>query len=144
MSTTAVDSIANSSSTTSYTLPEVGSGQTLGKDDFLKLLVAQMTNQDPLEPTSNDQFITQMAQLSSYEQMNNLNNQFKINAGLTTLTTGASMIGKQITYTDSSSKTDVTGIVDKVEMANGEFVLSIGGKSVKLSEVKTIEEAAKE
>ncbi len=140
MASADITGIINTSAS-GYQLPSVGSAKQLGKDDFLKLLVAQMTHQDPLEPQTNDQFITQMAQLSSYEQIQNLNDQFKINAGLMTITTGSSMIGKQVTYADTETKADVTGLVDKVEMGDGEFVLSIGGKKVPLSQVKTIADA---
>ena len=48
-------------------------GDELGKDAFLQILVAQMANQDPLSPTSDTEFIAQMAQFSSLEQMQNLN-----------------------------------------------------------------------
>ena len=44
----------------------------LGKDDFLKLFVAQMQHQDPMNPTDNSEFMAQMAQFSSLEQMSNM------------------------------------------------------------------------
>jgi len=49
-----------------------GNVSSLGKDDFLQLLVAQMQNQDPLEPMDNTDFIAQLAQFSSLEQMSNI------------------------------------------------------------------------
>ncbi len=51
---------------------KTGSQQELGKNDFLQLLVAQMENQDPMEPMSNEESIAQLAQFSTLEQMNNI------------------------------------------------------------------------
>ena len=51
---------------------DTGSMQTLGKDDFLKLLVSKLQNQDPLDPMSDESFVAELAQFSALEQMGNI------------------------------------------------------------------------
>ena len=77
----------------------------LGKDDFLKLLITQLSNQDPTDPMDNTEFIAQMAQFSSLEQMTNMNQQFeKLNAMLVS-NQGVGTIGKTV---DVDTGMDIT------------------------------------
>ncbi len=88
-----------SSSAGSSSSPKAAA-KTLGKDDFLKMLLAQLKNQDPLKPLDGTEFAVQLAQFSSLEQLNNMNSELK-NLGLYQMTQGnaqaVSLIGKEIT-----------------------------------------------
>jgi flagellar basal-body rod modification protein FlgD len=80
----------------------------LGKDDFLKILVAQLTHQDPTQPMEDREFVAQMAQFSSLEQMQNLNKEFTRIAGLITLSQATALIGKDVDVAVKEG-TDETG-----------------------------------
>jgi flagellar basal-body rod modification protein FlgD len=71
-----VSAIGNSTSSTSSL--SSANTQALDKDDFLKLLVTQLQNQDPLNPADSTEFVTQLAQFSSLEQLQNVNENIKI------------------------------------------------------------------
>lgn len=95
----------------------------LGKEDFLLLLVTQMQYQDPLEPTDNTEYVAQLAQFSELEQMENLNN--------TTVNTSAySLVGKTVKIEQTSSSgqvTEVQGTVDKVTIQNNKAYVQVNG-----------------
>lgn len=86
--------------------------QSLGKDDFLKLLITQLSNQDPTSPMGNTEFIAQMAQFSSLEQMTNMNQEFsKLNAMMVS-SQGVNTIGKIVDI--NLGDTTTTGKVEAV------------------------------
>ena len=66
-----------SGQSTEPTIAEPGANTQLGKDSFLKLLVAQMQNQDPLNPQSNEEFVAQLSQFTQVEELMNLSSQFE-------------------------------------------------------------------
>jgi flagellar basal-body rod modification protein FlgD len=84
----------------------------LGKDEFLKLLTAQLQQQDPTQPMDSTAFVAQLAQFSSLEQMNNVNDtltKLLTSQGTSLQTTAASMVGKTAVYnTDQVSLTQGT------------------------------------
>lgn len=84
--------------------------QELGKDDFLKLLLAQLANQDPTSPMENTQFIAQMAQFSSLEQMTNMSNEFTKLATMLNSSEAVTVIGKTVDIDVSGQL--VSGVVD--------------------------------
>ena len=84
----------------------------LGKDDCLKLLITQLSHQDPTKPTDNTQMIAQMAQFSSLEQMTNMNQEFaKMNQMLVSAQ-GVNTIGKTVDI--AIGDTSTTGVVEAV------------------------------
>ena len=70
--------------------------QSLGRDDFLKLLVAQLSFQDPLEPMNDREFIAQMAQFSTLEQMTSMSSDFSRLASMLSGSEATSALGKTV------------------------------------------------
>ena len=102
------------------TVTKVKDSKELGKDAFMQLLVAQIKNQDPLNPTDSSESIAQMAQFSSLEQMQNLNTTMTniYNYQTTnTLVSNAALIGKTVTALDSDGNT-VTGKINAVGLSS--------------------------
>ena len=95
------------------------------KNLFLKLMVEQMSHQDPMNPSNSDQWLAQMAQFNSVEQLGNL-----VTANSQSQAVG--LLGKTVTYTDSDTPggvpVDVTGTVEKVSMSKGGPTLTVGGQ----------------
>ena len=89
----------------------------LGKDDFLKLLITQLTHQDPTEPMDDREFIAQMAQFSTLEQMTNLSAEFQRLGGLLQSGQAVSLLDKTVDIVLGSAT--ITGKVD--EVTGGDF-----------------------
>ncbi|MHB1404962.1 MAG: flagellar hook capping FlgD N-terminal domain-containing protein [Desulfitobacteriaceae bacterium] len=119
-------------------------GNVLNKDDFLKLLTTELRYQDPLQPLDNKDFIAQMAQFSSLEQMNNvadavkdLKNELIGQYQQGALTQGAVLIGKQVAGADADGNV-ITGTVDSVKMLDGIVRLVIGAQTLDLTQVTEV------
>lgn len=122
-SSTSAKTVANtkSSGKTENGTQIVMPGEETNKDLFLKLLVAQMSNQDPLNPQDPTQYVTQLAQFSSLEQMQNLNDGIEYLVGLTNgvlvnsaMSTASTLIGKRIeAYAPKEDDTEETNNVVK-------------------------------
>lgn len=106
----------------------------MDKDAFLQLLVAQMKYQDPLQPTSNTEYISQYAQFSQVEQMQNM-------AGSMDLQRASSLVGEEvyIKTTDSKGETSyVQGKVDYVVYENGKAYLAIDEQLYSIDDLDTV------
>ena len=119
--------------------------QELGRDAFMRLLVAQLQNQDPTSPTSNEQFITQLAEFSALEEMQAVNENLVAlallqqgNELMAQLTNSSALIGKGVRYTDAESGVEQSGVVGSVRIQDGEAQLRIDGKDVPLGSVTEV------
>lgn len=102
---------------------------TLGKDEFLKILVAQLQYQDPLNPLSDTDFIAQMAQFSALEQMQNLNSSFSMSQAV-------SLVGKYVI--SGEGETLYAGEVECVVKSNGVPYLKIGENYVSVDSIRAV------
>jgi flagellar basal-body rod modification protein FlgD len=125
-----VNGTTSATSTTSTTTNKAAN-DALGKDDFLKMLVTQLQNQDPLNPMEDTEFVSQMAQFSSLEQMTNL-----VTSMDTTKAT--TMVGSLITYTNDAGEA-VAGVATGVKIVSGTPKLIIGDTEVSLDKVTAVE-----
>jgi flagellar basal-body rod modification protein FlgD len=114
------------SNTNSSTTPAKTATPTLGKDDFLKLLVGQLQHQDPLAPSDDQQWIGQMAAFSQLEQVSNMAASTEKIVDTLNTNGALSLIGHTVTYLDSSGASK-TGKVDTVDMADGTATLTVDG-----------------
>ena len=129
---------ATTSTTPSTTTAATGlSPQTLGQDDFLKLLVTQLTSQDPLNPQKDTEFIAQMAQFSSLEQTKTMQADIAQMQSGQQITQAQSLLGRTVELS-TGSDTNVTGQVQSVQMVDGTPKLEVNGQLYNLSQVVAI------
>lgn len=111
--------------------------QTLGQKDFLNLLVAQLSAQDPMNPMSNTDFIAQMAQFSTLQQSQTMQqNLASIQAGQTALQANA-LLGETVQVQTSQGQS-VSGVVTGVNFQAGTPSITINGQSYDLSQVLSL------
>lgn len=101
--TAPITSLTSATATTSSALTGAVPGGTMGKDDFMKLLITQMTHQDPLSPQDSSQMASQLAQFSALEQMTSINQTLASQSGATSALAGSmnnsaaiALIGKTV------------------------------------------------
>jgi flagellar basal-body rod modification protein FlgD len=117
----------------------------LGKDTFMKLLVTQLKNQDPMQPAANEEMLAQLAQFTSLEEMQELNDNIvglavlqQSNALMSQLTDSSALIGKTVQYVDPVTNEQAWGTVTSVRIKDGLAVLNIDAKDVPLANVTEV------
>ncbi len=104
------------------------SGSYMQMEDFLQLLTSQISNQDPLEPMKDTEFISQMANIASLEQMQQFTKGFESFASSQKDMVAQAYLGRIVTINDQGK--DVEGLVDSVEKStDGSITIQVGGES---------------
>jgi flagellar basal-body rod modification protein FlgD len=107
----------------------------LTSQDFLKLLIAQLQNQDPTNPMDSDQLLAQVAQMRNLQSGIELESAIK---GLTTsqqLSGATSFLGKRVTAVYGDNAQQIEGVVERVQLRDGKAFLTIGDQEVELKNV---------
>jgi len=111
-------------------------GGTMGKNDFLMLLSAQLRHQDPLNPSSDSEFASQLAQFSSLEQMQNMNSSLESMASMQSY----SLVGKFVIaeMVVNGQVTELAGEVDSIFVRDGVTFAQIGENAVPISAIREV------
>lgn len=127
MSTTATTGV--STTATSSQVSRTDQKGSLGQDAFLKLLVAQMQNQDPMQPQDSGQMMSQLASFSQVSQLQSLTSASQAQALGQDFSTAVALIGKNVTYTKADGS-QTSGAVTAVKSDPSGALLEIGTDEV--------------
>lgn len=135
-------SVSSASSSQSSSAITNAANDTLGKDAFLRLLIAELSNQDPLNPMEDREFISQMATFSSLEQMQNMNKTLEGMAEANKFS-AVQYIGKAVAFTkgEGEEAQQVAAVVRNVWFdPGGKIILDTTEGEVELSKVEGVSE----
>ena len=133
----AIDSLLSSSATNTSNAVNSDRLNDLTMSDFIKMMVAQLENQDPMDPMSNTEMLQQMSQMRSITSSDRLTSSIESLTLGQALSTASSLIGKTITGVDTLGQS-ITGKVDKVAIENGEAKLYVGTSIINVGNVTAI------
>jgi len=112
----------------------------MGQDAFLQLLMAQLKNQDPLNPTDSNQFMSQQAQFTQISELQKLN---KSMASSNQIMQASSLIGKEVSLPDPDDyEKTVSGKVSEAKINAKGATVVVNGKEYPLDSVLSVKEAA--
>ena len=109
--------------------------KTLDQEDFLKLLVAQMTTQDPLNPTKDTEFAAQMAQFTSLEQTRSMSSEISKMRMEQEFLQANDLLGRIVVLQNISDNSTVQGLVSAVTVEEGTPKIKVGEKVYTLDQV---------
>jgi flagellar basal-body rod modification protein FlgD len=134
---TAIDPFASVRTGATTTPTAKSPDDQFGKDTFLKLLVAQLRYQNPLDPQDGSQFLAQTAQFTMVEKLSSLEEEAKSSLAANQTLAASSMIGHEIIYKDANDQ-DQTGVVSSVKITADGPVLKVGNADVPFARVEEV------
>ncbi len=127
MTTTSATAVATPSSASTTDPVPTNPGGTLGKDDFLKLMVAQLQSQDPLQPTESSAYIGQLAQFTELEQVTNMAQSTEHSAAAQNVAQAVALIGHKVSCLNTSTGEAHQGMVQSVQITGSGATLTVEG-----------------
>ncbi len=106
--------------------------------NYMRLLVAQLQNQNPLEPLDNNEMASQLAQFSQLQQLESLNRSFQEVLTNTQLSYASSLIGKQVAFFNPADGTPMAGIVEQIAIDDEQVLLKVGEYLIGLRDIQAV------
>jgi flagellar basal-body rod modification protein FlgD len=106
--------------------------------DYMKLLITQLKNQDPLQPMDNSQMTAQMTQLSQLQQLETMNTSFSKVLQNEQMGYASSLIGKQVAFVNRADGNAYAGTVEQIAKTDEGIILKVGDYSVNLDDVTAV------
>ena len=109
----------------------------LTADDFMRMLIVQLQNQDPMEPVGNDELLGQLSAMRNLQSNIELSETLKTITGNQQLSTAATFIGRSVTGVDANQQ-EVTGVVDRAFVRDSQVFLAIGTTELSLDNITSV------
>ena len=131
-----------SSATAASTQSSSASAQSsveVSPDQFLKLLMTELSSQDPLNPMDQPQFIAQLAQIQSVSELRTLNTTLAANSGQANASAAVALLGHTVTWADAGTGATASGKVDAILLTASGNSVQVGSSQVKFSDVLSVQ-----
>ena len=132
-----VNGTSSTTTTTSTSQTTKANAGNVDSSQFMTLLLAQLTHQNPLEPMNNAEMMSQFAQLNSLQELRDIHTSMNLVSTSNQTTYAASLIGKTVKVNSTDGNT-VQGVVDGAILEKDNYQIRIGDKSYALSDVLEI------
>lgn len=138
-----VDAVSSATAAATGTLSGASGLGNMGSDAFLKLLVAQLRYQNPMEPSSGTEFLQQTAQFTTVEALQEISRLQQQLMGLEQVSLALGMVGKEVTVATGEAE-PLRGVVDNVRFSPDGPVLTVDGVEVSMNALLSVEEGPAE